>query len=311
MSEAGIHFDFYFHLRNAIEDTPRRGQRIYDRAEPEYSQDIDGRADLVLFDTTDNPVVVIEAKRPSGASGREIDPYAPAIIKQAHRYASQLGSPYFATFNDERLVLFNTHEEGVPLLKRSTKSYDIGDVGPFADTFLDEIARLEADRISWDSLDDAFIERVQTLHELLTPELEEALATKLDADSEFRELFVDWATAQGIDYDGATANRQTEVRERFAEEGAYLLVNKVLFYKILQAPPPTPTRSVRSQSAQTTPALTSKTTSRKSSRTSTSRRSSSTTRSIAKSRSRASVSGLTSSSTNSTTRTSHSSTATL
>ena len=56
MSEAGIHFDFYFHLRSAIEDTPKRGRRTYDRAEPEYSQDIDGRADLVLFDTTDDPV---------------------------------------------------------------------------------------------------------------------------------------------------------------------------------------------------------------------------------------------------------------
>jgi len=195
MSEAGIHFDFYFHLRGAIENDPQRGQRTYARVEPEYGQDIDGYADLVLFDTSDDPVLVIEAKRPDGASGRDIDPYAPAVIKQAHGYASQLGSPYFATFNGDRLVLFNTHEEGVPLLKRSTKSYDIGDVKPFADTLLDEIARLEADRISWDSLDDAFIERVRTLHELLAPELEDALATELDADSEFRESFVEWATA--------------------------------------------------------------------------------------------------------------------
>jgi len=56
MSEAGIHFDFYFQLRSAIEDNPQRGQRTYERVEPEYQQDIDGRADLVLFDTNDNPV---------------------------------------------------------------------------------------------------------------------------------------------------------------------------------------------------------------------------------------------------------------
>jgi hypothetical protein len=237
MSEAGIQFDFYFHLRDAIDDDPQRRGRIYEHIEPEYGQDIDGYADLVLFATTDNPILVIEAKRPGGASGREIDPYAPAVIKQAHGYASQLGSPYFATFNGDRLVLFNTHEEGVPLLKRSTKSYDIADVGAFADTLLDEIARLEADRISWDSLDDAFIERMQTLHELLTPELKDELTTKLDADSEFRESFAEWANAQGIEYDNAAAKRQTEVRERFAEEGAYLLANKVLFYKLLEAAP--------------------------------------------------------------------------
>jgi len=48
MSEAGIHFGFYFHLRGAIGDDSQRGQRTYARVEPEYSQDIDGRADLVL-----------------------------------------------------------------------------------------------------------------------------------------------------------------------------------------------------------------------------------------------------------------------
>ena len=237
MSEAGIHFDFYFHLRTAIEDDPQRGQRTYERVKPEYKQNIDGRADLVLFDTNDDPALVIEAKRPGGAPSRDIDPYAPAVIKQAHGYASQLGTPYFATYNSKRLVLFSTHEQGVPLLDRASKAYDIADVGPFADTLLNEIARLEAEQISWDSLDEAFIKRMRTLHELLTPELETELAAKLDADSEFRESFVEWANAQGVEYDDASARRQVDVRERFAEEGAYLLANKVLFYKILEAAP--------------------------------------------------------------------------
>jgi len=153
------------------------------------------------------------------------------------RLPSQLGTPYFAIFNGDKLVLFNTHEEGVPLLKRSTKSYEIGDIEPFADTLLDEIARLEADRISWDSLDDAFIDRIQTLHDLLASEFEDALATELNADDEFRESFVEWANAQGIEYDEAEASDQATVRERFAEEGAYLLINKILFYKILEAAP--------------------------------------------------------------------------
>lgn len=237
MDEAGIHFDFYHHIRNAIEDDPQRGQRTYERVKPEYKQNVDGRADLVLFDTNDDPALVIEAKRPGGAPSRDIDPYAPAVIKQAHGYASQLGTPYFATYNSKRLVLFNTHEEGVPLLNRSTKSYDIVDVEPFADTLLNEIARLEAHKISWDRDDEAFIKRMRTLHELLSPELEAELTAKLDADSEFREAFVEWANAQGIEYDDASGRRQTEVRERFAEEGAYLLANKVLFYKILEAAP--------------------------------------------------------------------------
>ena len=58
MSEAGVHFKFHHHLLSAIEDTPQRGVRSYDRVEPEYSQDIEGRADLVVFDA-DEPVLVI------------------------------------------------------------------------------------------------------------------------------------------------------------------------------------------------------------------------------------------------------------
>lgn len=235
MSEAGVHFDFYRHLQNTIDDTPQRGTRTYKRVEPEYSQDIDGRADLVVFDA-DEPVLVIEAKRPDGTSGRDIDPYSPVVIRQAHGYASELGSPFFATYNGERLVLFNTHEEGVPLLRRSTKSYDIGNVEAFASTLLDEIARLEAGRTQWDSLDDAFIERVRSLHEQLTPELRAALTEQLDR-AEFRESFVEWAGAQGIEYDDMAEDRQQEVRERFAEEGAYLLANKLIFYKILESAP--------------------------------------------------------------------------
>lgn len=235
MSEAGIHFDFYRHLQNTIDDAPQRGARTYERVEPEYSQDINGRADLVVFDT-DEPVLVIEAKRPDGTSGRDIDPYSPAVIRQAHGYASELGARFFATYNGERLVLFNTHEEGVPLLKRSTKSYDIGNVEPFASTLLDEIARLEAGRTQWDSLDEAFIERVRSLHEQLKPELRAALTEQLD-HSEFHDSFVEWAGAQGIEYDDMAENHQQEVRERFAEEGAYLLVNKLIFYKILESAP--------------------------------------------------------------------------
>jgi hypothetical protein len=162
------------------------------------------------------------SKRSAAARNR---PLRAGSHQTGTRLPSQLGTPYFAIFNGDKLVLFNTHEEGVPLLKRSTKSYEIGDIEPFADTLLDEIARLKADRISWDSLDDAFIDRIQTLHDLLASEFEDALATELNADDEFRESFVEWANAQGIEYDEAEAEAsdQATVRERFAS-----VINSVL-----------------------------------------------------------------------------------
>lgn len=235
MSEAGVHFELYRHLENAMDSKPNRGNRTYETVVPEYGEGIRGFADLALFDTSDEPVLVIEAKRPSDEkSGREIDPYAPDVIRQAFDYAAELGAPYFATYNGERFVLFRTFEEGQQLLHRSTKSYVVSGVEKFADTLLDEISRLESGEDGWDSLDDAFIHRIRSLHELITPELKAALAKQLDDDETFRQSFVSWANAQGFEYDDAASDDREMVRENFAEQAAYLLVNKIVFYKILE-----------------------------------------------------------------------------
>lgn len=235
MSEAGVHFDLYRHLQNAIEADPERGDRTYDAVAPEFGDDIRGFADLVLFDDSNRPVLVIEAKRPSGeASRRDTDPYAPSVIRQAFDYAAELGAPYFATYNGERFVLFRTFEEGKQLLQRATKSYVVSSVEQFAGTVLDEIERLEEGEEGWDSFDDAFIQRIRTLHELITPELESAMADQIESDDAFRDSFVSWATKQGFEYDDAASDDQAMVRENFAEQAAYLLVNKIVFYKILE-----------------------------------------------------------------------------
>ncbi len=60
MSEAGVHFELYRYLENAIDDEPNRGNRTYQAVAPEFGDGIQGYADLVLFDSTDEPVLVIE-----------------------------------------------------------------------------------------------------------------------------------------------------------------------------------------------------------------------------------------------------------
>ncbi len=239
MSEADIHFEFYRHLANAVDDDPHRNGISFGEISPEYGEDIDGFADIVLFETDGSPAVVIEAKAPSGSnrSRKDIDPYAPKVIRQAFRYAGDIGAPYFCTFNGDRLVVFDAYEEGVPLLQRSTKSYEISSLSKFADTFLDEIARIRAGDAQWDADDDAFVERIKSLHERISPELEDTLAGHLDEDDEFRSRFEAWTTSQGIEYDEADASEQRSVRREFADQAAYLLVNKVLFYKILESSP--------------------------------------------------------------------------
>jgi type I restriction-modification system DNA methylase subunit len=239
MNEAEIHFEFYRHLANAVGENPHRDGITFGDIRPEYGEDIDGFADIVLFEANGSPVVVIEAKAPNGStrSRREIDPYAPKVIRQAFRYAGDIGAPYFATFNGDRLVVFDAYEEGVPLLQRSTKSYELSSLSKFADTFLDEIARIRTGDAQWDADDDAFVERIKSLHESITPELEGCLSDHLEEDEKFRARFDAWTTSQGIEYEEADASEQQGVREEFAEQAAYLLVNKILFYKILESSP--------------------------------------------------------------------------
>lgn len=65
LSEAQIHFAFYRHLQNLLDaGFTYRGVNIT-RAEPEYSKNIDGFADIVIFDNRNQPWLVIEAKKES------------------------------------------------------------------------------------------------------------------------------------------------------------------------------------------------------------------------------------------------------
>ncbi|UTF53264.1 N-6 DNA methylase [Natronosalvus rutilus] len=236
MSEADIHFEFYRHLANAVSDDPHRNGLTFGDIRPEYGEDIDGFADIVLFESNGSPAMVIEAKAPDGSSRprNDIDPYAPKVIRQAFRYAGDIGAPYFATFNGSRLVIYDAYEEGVPLLQRSTKSYEIGSLEKFADTFLDEIGRIRAGNAQWDADDDAFVERMKSLHEKISPKLESELKQHLDEDEDFRARFEYWTDTQGIDYEDADEDDQAKVRAEFADQAAYLLINKILFYKILE-----------------------------------------------------------------------------
>lgn len=238
MSEADVHFELYRHLQNAIEDRPNRNGVTFKTARPEYGEDIEGFADIVVFDDSSNAVFVVEAKKPGEPGNRNIDPYSPDVIQQAFGYAGQLGAGYFCTFNGQRLVMFNSFERGQTLLERSTKSYDgITDLSDFADFLLDEIAEMERGEGKWDALDAAFIKRVRSLHEFVAPEMTENLREKLENDNDFQSRFSDWADDQGLEY----TNEETEdvekrhIEKEFAAQAAYLLINKIIFYRILES----------------------------------------------------------------------------
>ncbi|MCK5117422.1 MAG: N-6 DNA methylase [Candidatus Aegiribacteria sp.] len=230
-SEADIHFEFYRHLQNAIDVLLESEDTHYSEAIPELNVN-GGFADIVIMDGRTRPFVVIEAKRPSEVGmNRNLDPYSPLVIRQAFRYAAELGAKYFATYNGAYLILFRTFEEGVPLLERMSRSYHINDIRAFASEFLREIILLDDDILTWDPHHEAFIKRLRTYHSRLSFHFQEAIRERLD-DYDFKHDFECWAIEQGWKKDLQRNTRK--VIDRYRSQAAYILMNKLVFYKLLE-----------------------------------------------------------------------------
>lgn len=228
MTEAQIHFELYRNLQNFLSAGFSYRGMSFVRAEPEYNKGLDGFADIVVFDNHSRPWLVIEAKKLiANHYTRNIDPYSPEVVRQAHRYASQLGSPYFATYNGALLVVFKTEERFVPLLQRKTKSYVVKDVEKFAGELLQEIIDLEKGVGLWDPKEGAFVARLREFHRRLFEQFNITLEEKLRQDKTFSHRFSRW-----LKYQGWEDNKTTH--QNFAQQAAYVLMNKLIFYKILQ-----------------------------------------------------------------------------
>jgi type I restriction-modification system DNA methylase subunit len=212
---------------NVIERKVDFDQIEFSRAEPEYPIKGIGRADLVLFDKDDKPWLVIETK----SSLKVNDPYNPKVIDQALRYASWLGAYYFATCDGKDFVLFDNKERGVTFWERKRiPPYDLRkerSLEEFAEKLLRDIVHLELGIKKWSPPDEAFISRLKTLHERLVPPLFESITSTLKADRKFTEKYEEWLDKQGFHM-----NKQTH--HKIAVEAAYLLINKILFYKVLE-----------------------------------------------------------------------------
>jgi len=230
--EAKIHFELHRHLQNAIEKGVKYRDVTFARSEPEYDENLGGLfADIVVFDKKDRPWLVIEAKKKiPGGYTRDIDPYSPKVIRQAFEYAGRLGTPYFATYNGDILVLFETFNEFKPLLQSKSKSYRITNMAEFACSLLQDVVALRYHDKKWDKLDDAFVSRAKHFHERILPFYFTSFHTALKKDKKFNKDFVKWAKEQGFDM----KNKSKEVEEGFAKQGAYILLNQLLFYKILE-----------------------------------------------------------------------------
>lgn len=200
-----------------------------------FEPTIDGRPDLVVEAIERGkkiPLLVIETKRKVPFIDRKFDPYSIDVIRQASGYAVDLGAPYFATCNGEVLVIFDTFTAGVPLPQRKLKHYKVTFDEEFAKTLLEEVCRFRIGVGKWLELDDVFLQRLRTFHSFITPYILESLNWKLREDLKFKEDYIRWLKSQLFEH-------SSEMNERIAEQLAYMLMNRLTFYKTLETQIPT------------------------------------------------------------------------
>lgn len=200
-----------------------------------FEPTINGRPDLVV-EAIDKgkkiPLLVIETKRKVPFIDRRFDPYSKDVIRQASGYAVELGAPYFATCNGKVMVLFDTFTAGVPLPQRKLKHYKVSFDESFAKAILEEVCRFRIGVGKWLELDDVFLQRLRTFHTFIAPYIFEGLNQKLRDDSKFKEEYVKWLKSQLFAY-------SPKMNERIAEQLAYMLMNRITFYKTLETQIPT------------------------------------------------------------------------
>jgi type I restriction-modification system DNA methylase subunit len=202
----------------------------FGKVQPQHPVD-GGVADLVLPFADGKHLLVIECKRkitkPSGIQTiRDFDIFGSNVLNQALNYAVRLGTLCFATTNGSRLALFRTPKAGEPF-RIDTHRLMVQD--PFkleeknVEEFLGFLSKWHAGvPVRLVEIDWFFISRLRSFVDFLSKSFKPVIE-RLAFDKVTSKKFEDFSKKVG----GVT-------KEQLARETAYLLMNKVIFYKILE-----------------------------------------------------------------------------
>ena len=79
------------------------------------------RRDLTVYDRSGKLALTLELKLPYVEDGHS--PFNERVVADAHGKAARAGAPFFATWNVNRIALWRTDEEGVPLHQRCLEEW--------------------------------------------------------------------------------------------------------------------------------------------------------------------------------------------
>jgi len=201
------------------------------------------RADLVIWEDKNRTktACVIELKRP------EYNGYSLELTDNAMRKANFLGSPFFATWNINEFVLWETFEEGTPPLDRRRWHKDVAAIKRIEEVkrraveeklkkFLREFLTKDFFEICYVKkevptlpLDRIFIDRLKSAVNSFYIRISEDLQEKYQKSKDFRQRLSDWFTEQKWVFEG-----KEEDFDRVARLSVLLLIAKILFYNFLK-----------------------------------------------------------------------------
>jgi type I restriction-modification system DNA methylase subunit len=219
------------------------------------------RADIAVLKDDEKPLLIIETKKKNERGGswsveRHFIPTSEDVVGQAASYAALLKRigvyvPFIATANDRQLALFRVPENIEDLVDwDAIGRRDYGRVvkdfhkfrkenlilhkphGPFSEEFFKELLdtltgiyaakyRAEEKRQEWHWL---VLEDLRGFVDFLAPFIEQAIAEKGG--------FKDSIAGKLEEYQKKTGYRPTP--QQLAREMAYVLLNKIVFYKVLE-----------------------------------------------------------------------------
>ena len=229
--EAFIEEELYYLLRTVLKNNNFEINGVkFANVEPQHSVN-GGVADLVLAFHDGKHFLVIECKRkiakPSGIRTiRDFDPLGSNVINQALNYAVKLGAHAFATTNGERIAIFKTPKRGEPfridthrLLVKEDFRLEEGQIEEILSFLTKWYTKIPVRLIEVDWL---FISRLRSFVSFLSNQLESVIK-RLEKDEKFAKTFETFRNKVG-----------DVSSEQIARETAYLLMNKIVFYKILE-----------------------------------------------------------------------------
>ena len=200
------------------------------------------RPDILIFQEPKKPVCVIEIKPPSW------DPLTINLVKETFFKADRIKTPYFATWNVNKLVLFNTREFDKTRSLRDgiIQIYDVTEVSElkeieetehkikirgFLEEFLEELELLyEGKKVAPKMpIDEYFMSYLRLTVEALTNSYRRTISREVEKDEVFKKKINEWFNEQVWPFSGSK-----EDYTKIARQAAYLLINKVLFYTALQ-----------------------------------------------------------------------------